>query len=192
MSLLRKGAITRRGGAPPIPVLIDYFDVTQNALYGLTRVFPCTVGRCSVGQSLAVDKARKITSAKFGLRKELGSPVGNLVAVLYNITGTHGTDAKPTGDPLATSDPIPIEDLTGTVVNYEFAFPKNQQYKMEVGYFGICVQVQSATVLDSDNYPTVASRYGALATHSGNFFECWKGVWYADADYDCIFYVYGV
>jgi hypothetical protein len=55
-----------------------------------------------------------LSGCRFYLRR-YGSPTRNVTAKLYAITGTHGTDAKPTGAALATSDPVNIESIGTTI-----------------------------------------------------------------------------
>lgn len=64
----------------------------------------------SVAQSFTGD-GRTLDRAKFYICK-VGNPTGNVYVKLYEHTGTFGTDSKPTGAALATSDAIDISGAT--------------------------------------------------------------------------------
>jgi len=190
VSLLRKGTIQRRGGLPT-PVMVDYFDVTSNASWGLWAVHPTASGISAIGQSIMLTTTRKLTNVKFSIIPHYaGLPEGTLVAALYEATGTHGVNAKPKGeDPLAISNPLNIENLTDGF--NEFTFSGSQRYRMVEGLlYCIVVQVQSAIVLNGDNYPSVRSRSGG--THPGNLCGYQNGAWGTSSGYDTLFYLYGV
>jgi len=168
-------------------IVVDCFDAVPNTSYSIWAVHPAISGRSAIAQSF-IGKNAKITKAKFQAKIYKGTPKGEAVAALYLAEGTHGTNAKPTGDPLAVSDPVQIESFT-TRKFYEFDFPSDQQFKMQSGVtYCIALQVKSATILDGDNYFDVYARSGG---HAGNGSHYYSGAWYATTD-DFLFYVYGI
>lgn len=66
-----------------------------------------------VAQSFVPGAGGNIDLSQFFIRKE-GSPTGNAVAKVYAHSGTFGTDSKPTGAALATSDNFDVSTLTGS------------------------------------------------------------------------------
>jgi hypothetical protein len=64
-----------------------------------------------LGQVFKATKGGKLSSVEFVL-SDTGSPTGEVVAYLYAITGTPGTNAKPTGSILATSEPMDASTVT--------------------------------------------------------------------------------
>jgi prepilin-type N-terminal cleavage/methylation domain-containing protein len=54
---------------------------------------------------------KTLVNAQFQLFQR-NSPTGNAVAKIYAISGTYGTNAIPTGSPLATSDPVSVASLS--------------------------------------------------------------------------------
>lgn len=124
-----------------------------------------------------------LTSSKFYLRK-INSPVGDMVSNLYNITGTYGTNAKPTGSALVSSSVIDASTLTTSFALVEFTFPL---YSLSAGYYAI-------TLSYTDAGDTNRIYYGIDTTtpsHSGNI--CYKigENWTGTDVYDDCFYVYG-
>ena len=64
-----------------------------------------------------------LDSCKFLINAELGNiPTGNVIVYLYAHTGTYGVNGKPTGSPLATSDPILASTLPTTQQLVTFTF----------------------------------------------------------------------
>jgi len=173
-------------------VVIDsYPESNYSARSYIINVHPSVVADApsAWGQSFTGIAGYSLTQAKFYLQK-IGNPVGNLVAQLYALTGTYGTDAKPTGPVLAESDPVALAGISTSygLVAFNFSIPyalANQNYAI------VCV-AKNATTLDWYNYVNIGRDETAQA-HSGN------AIWYSGTtgwnatDYwDVIFYVLGV
>ena len=97
----------------------DYYtDGTNSRTVGYTG---SNIGT-GVGQSfIAIDGF--IDSCKFGLSEGAGSPTGNAYAKIYEYSGTWGTDAIPTGDPVAVSDAFDVTTISGASQTlYTFSF----------------------------------------------------------------------
>jgi len=179
---------------PPGYILLDsYSESYQYAGLMLADVHPSdhAVFSSSAGQSsqfTAGDPKYKLYQARFFLRRH-GSPTGNLVAVLYASTGTHGTDAKPTGSALATSGTVDITTLPTLVyMLVEFNFPAPLYEVVKNTVYIIQCQVQSG-VLDGSNYAVIG--YDDLTkAHAGNMSHYKNGSWLVMDD-DCCFYIYG-
>lgn len=100
-----------------------------------------------VGQALNLP-ACTITGVKFYANK-VGSPAGNAVARIYACTGTPGTDGKPTGSVLATSDNRDVSAfLTHTAIQLE-TFTFSTPYVHAGG--NICIEIYYANG-NSSNY----------------------------------------
>jgi hypothetical protein len=131
-----------------------------------------------------------LSSAKFDLTKT-SSPTGGIYAAVYAHTGTFGTTGKPTGAPLAVSDPIDVSTLpTSFGTNTTFTFSEsarislspNTHYVVVVYYLGGGVSNHVNVGVDSTS-PTAA---GTLV-FSGD-----GTTWVTDNPYDVCFYVYGI
>jgi hypothetical protein len=142
-------------------------------------------GNTGAGQSFT-STGGTLTSAKFYLYKD-NSPIGNAVAKLYAITGTSGTDAKPTGAALATSDNFDVSTLTTSVQLISFTFSGANQYAMVNGT-KYAITVEYSTSVSPNNVEVYAD--SSSPTHSGNASDMAAGVWNADVGFDLVFYVY--
>lgn len=140
------------------------------------------------GQSFQTpsDEDHKITSAEFYLKRG-SSAEGTLVAVLYASTGTYGTNAKPTGSPLATSSSVEMENIIDSFGLITFTFLTDQQYIM-IKDTVYCIVVE-ALVLTTGTIPVGAD--SSLPSHGGNFIGYYNGNWVTTSTWDGIFYVYG-
>ena len=137
-----------------------------------------------LGQSFTVGgNGYTLSSAKFYLQRE-GSPTGNAVAKVYNITGTYGSDSFPTGSALAVSDTLDVSTIaTGSNNLYELIFSGSNAIDMTPGYYGVSIEYSGGNISNRiwvgfDN---------TAPTHSGNSFSNFGG---AD-DKDIVFYVHG-
>ena len=54
--------------------------------------------------------------------RKVGLPTGHLIARIYNISGDRMCDAKPTGSPLASSEPVDIASLGAGFTGKTFVF----------------------------------------------------------------------
>jgi hypothetical protein len=94
-----------------------------------------------VSQSFTGD-GKNLGSVKFLLAKTGPSMSGNVTAYLYAHTGTFGTSSEPTGSALATSEPLSIDEMTGTIKGHGFVFTggytlvNGTKYCIVIGYSG--------------------------------------------------------
>ena len=127
-----------------------------------------------------------IPTVAFYLSK-VGSPTGDITARIYALTGTPGTNGKPTGSPLATSDAIDASILSTTARNIYFNFIGANLMDFAAG--GYCVLVTYSGG-DSSNYIRVGQD-STSETHDGNGFSSTNlSAWTSSTNYDIIFYVY--
>jgi hypothetical protein len=164
-------------------VLIDsyseqYFSGAEVALYA-------TASYTRAGQTFIANKGGYLSKCKFYLRK-VGAPPDYIYANLYDITGTYGTNSKPTGEPLAVSDPVLASTLGTSYALIDFVFSgvnkylleKDKKYAIEV-YYGYSTSA-NRVIMGCDT---------STKKHSGNGFFG-KSTWTGFATYDNPFYVY--
>jgi hypothetical protein len=98
----------------PVSIVDSYSESNQDSqqFFGIT-----TVG---IAQAFTGDGGT-LNSAKWYLKKDSGA-TGIVVAKIYDITGTFGTDAKPTGSALATSDNYDVSSIGTTFELITFTF----------------------------------------------------------------------
>lgn len=77
-------------------------------------------GKEEIGQSLALPEIMITTSSFF--IKRLGNPSGNCVVKLYNVSGTVGVDALPTGSALGVTNEIDVTSLSTSFTKVFFAY----------------------------------------------------------------------
>jgi hypothetical protein len=171
---------------PPSPSLVDSYAITnQNDATLLTAVHPSsTNARSAGGQCFKGSAGYKLTSAQFALHK-IGNPSGNLVAVLYALTGTFGTNGKPTGAVLATSNTVAMSSI-GQMAFYTFTFP--QPYTLANGYYSIAVQVSSGGSFTGSNC-IIVGYDNSGPTHAGNYFIYANNGWTGWQSLDACFSV---
>lgn len=128
----------------------------------------------------------RMSSAKFYLKK-VGSPTGNAIAALYELSGTHGTNAVPTGAALATSDNFDVSTLTTSYQLITFTFSGANRYNITAAYYYEIVFEYSGG--DADNYVQVGID-GSSPSDSGNPAYYTGGSWTPTTAKDVIFYVY--
>jgi len=134
-------------------------------------------------QSFQLARGGNLIKCKFYIKKT-GAPTGNIVAKLYAITGTHGTDAKPTGSPLVSSDTIDVSTL-GTSYDW-ITFSFSTQYSIS-GNTAYCIAIEYSGG-DSSNYVSV-SLDNDLG-HDGNLSETTDGsTWSVQGSWDMGFSV---
>lgn len=195
MSLLRKGAITRRFS--PLPEAIDsYYDPTFDNVE-LTAVHPTQIDEVSAaGQSFTTPSLYryKLYSAKFYICKQ-NLVAGHLKAVLYSHTGIYGISSLP-DIMLAESELVHTDDIIfgapGPWQLVEFYFLSNQQYRMESEtHYCIVVLVNDAIIWGNQNTVWIGMDPWS-PTHNGNLIGFSSGAWAATPIGDLLFYVYGV
>jgi hypothetical protein len=122
------------------------------------------------------------------LLQKIGSPVGNLKAALYAITGTYGTNATPTGAAIETSTAVAMADVSAAALTqYTFTFAGMTTLTSGTYYF-IVIYADSATTLNTSNYIRVG--YAAAGAHSGNGSYFDSGTWKSSTNdvYFIVFY----
>jgi len=170
-----------------MPEIIDsYSEDNFSAAPVLSAVHPSSTPLVSAtGQTVTLSDNYSITSCKFYLRKR-GIPLVDIIVRLYNLTGTPGTDAIPTGAALTSSDVISSSILTDTVTLYEFIFLN--PYYLSSGNYGVSLEIVSGTI-DLSNTVDVGND-GTSSTHSGNPYRYCSSAW-EYLSFDRIFYLYG-
>jgi hypothetical protein len=131
-------------------------------------------------QSFAVGTtAKRITSAKFFLKK-FGAPTGvSLVAKVYAHSGTFGTSSVATGGALATSEAIDVSKLTTTYAETELRFLGDQRIALSASTNYVIALEYSGG--DASNYVQVR---GAAAGSSPGNLATFAGSWAATAAAD--------
>ena len=185
------------GGKVPIPVLIDSKLTYENLLdWVLSGAFPHPTANSAVGQTFTSlnQEGIRITEARFNLNKFATDsiwPTGILRARLYEITGTHGEDAVPTGDPLAESEDVIIEDLLTTYDWTTFPFIGNQRYVLSANkHYAIALIVASLAGGGGGGVHVCADYAGG---HDGNMFQWyppWQSWEHLDV-WDLLFQIWG-
>ena len=143
------------------------------------------------GQTFTCSAKTTWDSCKFHLLRT-GSPTGNCYAQLYAMTGTHGTDGKPTGSVLATSDAIAVNTISNSAwATYAFTFSGSNKVAINATNYCVVFKYDNGT---TGNYIA----YGAdktSFTHAGNSFISGNGsTWQTEGAapvFDSIFYAYG-
>jgi hypothetical protein len=143
-----------------------------------------------VGQSFTGD-GKKITEAYIYCNKGYAqTPIGNVYLKIYAHTGTFGTSSLSTGSALATSDAIDATTLENgnPLVLTKFTFSGANQITLTNGtYYVLRVEFSGG---DGSNHINVG--FDQNGTHAGNkSVQSYGDSYYAEADYDLIFYVIG-
>jgi hypothetical protein len=113
--------------------------------------------------------------------------MGNAVAKLYAITGTFGTNAKPTGTALAVSDNFDVSTLTSSLALITFQFSGANRYSMVSGT-NYCLTIEYGGG-NASNFIR-AGLDSNSPTHAGNISTLLSGTWSGFSASDLIFYVY--
>lgn len=147
-----------------------------------------TGGSNAAGQVFTAD-GTELKTATFSLKK-VGSPSGYLRAELYAITGTPGTNAVPTGSPLATSEYINIVDI-GTSYSY-FHFSFSTPYATVSGTkYAVVIQAAGTTTNGTNRVVLAQNSSGGHAGNRVNYDNFIANSWQALASADIVFYAYG-
>lgn len=138
-------------------------------------------------QTFTLSSRTKLYSAKMYLNK-VGSPNGNFVYKIYNITGTPGTNANPTGSALLTSTQQAASTVSAspTYTQYELFFTTGTSlaagtYALVVEYLGSST---SALNLGMDGPST-----GPAGQNAG-YYTASGGAWTNFPTYDAPYYIY--
>lgn len=132
---------------------------------------------------------RQIGSAAFYINK-VNSPTGSVVLQIYNSTGTHGTNATPTGAVLATSDSIDPSTLSTSLTLKTFTFSGANRITLTDGtVYVIAISTDGLTSGSSDRIGVGIDT--SSPTHAGNYSTKSIG-WTAISADDTCFYVYAL
>jgi hypothetical protein len=131
----------------------------------------------------------KLDSAKFYLKKTLGSPTGNATAKLYAHSGTLGVDGIPTGAALATSDNFDVSTLSSSFALTTLTFTGANKVSLTSGtnYF---ISFEYSGGDGSNRVGT--GEDNTSPTHAGNLASFISGSWSVIAGSDLCFYVYSL
>lgn len=141
-------------------------------------------GERGVGQSFP-GNGGVLSYASFELSK-LGTPTGDVTAVLYAHSGTYGTSSVPTGAALATSAAIDASTLTATPTDYLFDFSE-QPYTLASGTNYVIALLHASGDATDNVRPR---RDDTTTSHGGNYSEYNGTTWSVDATRDLVFAVY--
>ncbi len=141
----------------------------------------------AAGEAFVNTTVNRLRKAVFWMKKG-GTPPGNMTAYIYAATGTAGTNAKPTGSPLATSEVV-LADSIGTsysLVTFKFEGLNRINFAASTTY----VVVVAYNNGDGSNYVTLGlnspSAITGNASYSGDL-----STWSAVGSQNLCFYVYG-
>ena len=149
----------------------------------------------AVAQSFTA-KAGKLHSVKFYLKLNSGTDPVQIAAKLWAATGTMGTNAKPTGAPLATSAPLDsaLIPLAPDGALFEFLFDDTFELQAGTNY---CIGAENLAGVLTFGRISFGSARGVArdlargAVHTGNYAELSPvQVWAADSVADLTFYLY--
>lgn len=135
------------------------------------------------GQSFQPSTTDILSNCQFYIQWADNPLTGNIYAVIYNATGTHGTNAKPTGSPIATSDLVDASTVGGTMSLMSFNFSNRIQLDSGSTYI---------VMLHHDGDVTHRIFIGVDATsptHGGNYSYGNGTTWTSGTTSDIIFYV---
>lgn len=142
------------------------------------------------GQSFtAIDGV--LNSVKFDIQR-VGSPSGNLIANIYAHTGTYGTNTgKPTGSPIATSDPIDVTTISTSEHLETLTFSGGNKITLVGGtYYCVVLERSGGSAWNGSNYIWIGCD-NTSPTHSGTtvyYTSSWGA--YGAGVVDTCFYVY--
>lgn len=174
---------------PLISAVTVYIDgnLRPDLRDGETLITGLTNNHAYQGQVFTADGST-ITTIQLQLRK-WNNPAANFAVKIETITGTYGTDGKPSGSLIGTSDSVAASTLTTSynMINFTFSTPVSTLANTK---YALYLYPVDATTLDGTN--AISIGYDASSPlHSGNYFE-WTGTtWYTAASVDLIFAVYG-
>jgi hypothetical protein len=182
--------------------LLDSYSESNQDQYESIRVVHPATGSNGYNsaryQSFKPSNTVPLTSCKFYLKK-VGSPVGNLAAILYAQTGTYGSSDLPTGNVLATSVSVAMAGLSASsFALFEFTFDGTYTLTSGTAYV-LVVYAADATTLDTTTNYILVGADESSPSHAGlggGYDHGIPGWWYSGTVvytpfYDLCFYVYG-
>lgn len=123
----------------------------------------------SLGQAFTSSAAGKLMRARFNFYK-VGTTTGRLVARLYTITGTVGTNAYPVTQLAESYNYVDIDDVptgSGNTAWYDFYFDGTYSMSASTAYAIVLWKVTDSGFDDASNYIVI---YGVTAGgHAGNY-----------------------
>lgn len=162
-------------------IVSDSYDVASGATCVITRYSELEYYN-ACGQTFNF-VGGVLDSAKFKVASKANTS-GNVLVKIYALTGTSGTDGKPTGSALATSDAI---DSTTLVNGWNtFTFSGANRVALSPNKYGVSFEYTSSGDTDYIEVSIVTSS----PTHAGNYFYDETGTWAVDNAIDSNFYVY--
>ena len=141
------------------------------------------------GQVFYVASNTTLGSCSFNLLK-VGSPTGNTVCKIYNITGTPGINAVATGGALATSDAVSASTFSSSAADIFFSFSGGNKISLSAGtWYAV---TYSPSDLGDSNYTRMVVD-AASPSHSGNqtVYNTFSSTWVANSAIDIRFSVFG-
>lgn len=151
-------------------VLIDSYTGSTNAT-GLLGAGATQKGRA---QAFTCNIDCILNYAEFRVKNN-ASATGNATAVLYALTGTYGTDAKPTGAPLATSDNVDVSGISSSATLVTFTFSGANKIDLTDGTtYCIAIQLNNGTNYITVDLTTVSASHSGNAS-STNDLSTWSG-----------------
>lgn len=172
-----------------MPDIVDsYSEANQDDITSITTVHPSSNALYSTKGQSFTGNGQSIYSAKFYVKKQLGTP-GNCIARLYAHTGTWGSTGTATGSPLDSSNVYNAGAFATSLTLIEFTGFSG--YTLVNGtHYCIVLEAYDGT-WDASNYIVVGSDISS-PTHAGNMVWYADGAWGYESAYDLCFYVYGV
>jgi len=141
-------------------------------------------GDIGLGQAFT-GVAGVLNSSVFYIKKT-NSPTGNITAAIYDSTGTFGTNMKPTGAALATSDTVDITTIGTSFDLQTFTFSGGNKITLVEG-------TKYITVIQFSGGDATNALFVGIdgASHAGN--RSWSAdlsTWSSSGNFDVCFYVY--
>ena len=164
------------------PTYDSYAEANSDSTTTLNLGGVVGVGQAFTGES---SPGSTLVSSKFYMKKT-NLPTGNAVSKIYDVTGTYGTEAIPSGTALATSGNLDVSTLTGSLVVKTFSFTGANQIELDRD------KVYAVTVeyAGGDGTDNIQVGYDASSpTHGGNYSSLTGTTWSAVAGSDTVFYV---
>jgi hypothetical protein len=184
------GVRSERGSATltvfAVEVLIDSYPEGNYDTYANLAPYPNAFDQ-GRGQAITLTNDSDISRIVFFL-KRVNNPEGTLKAVIQPATGTVGTNAVPTGNPLAESNEVLCSNIPADnfgLVSFVFDPP----YSVPAGDITFYLDTGEATFNGDD-----AIYFGcdSTGTHAGNYLGTTDGgtTWFSNSSMDAIFYLY--
>lgn len=171
--------------------LIDSYPTSERSTnWNLADVHPADLPQYSaVGQAFTTNALYKVTSCKFYF-DQVGSPTGYLQCRIYEVTGTVGSSAVPTGDALAYSSFLYSGTMATDYTLYEFTFTGSNSINLEASHNYAVVVIAYNSTINGSNLLSVG--IDSSGTHAGNGVGFNNGNWVVSSNRDTIFYIYGL